>query len=155
MIKQYKDKTMQMSDSEDDNEFLELEETLEETTVLIESMLKEVVALEARLATIKRPLQTLHVDQLGDLDFLKGSSFRQTEFKFAKTDVAVLAGLDPKKRHTFQKISECLRKAIIGQKLVNEDGMITLTKPIQKMFETKETIITFPGLLGCLRQVLV
>jgi hypothetical protein len=146
---------MQMPDTEDEGEFLELEETLEATTALIESMLKEVISLETRLATMKRPLQAMHVDQLGDLDFLKGSSFRQTEFKFAKHDVAVLAGLDPKKRHTFQKISECLRKAIIGQKLVNEEGTITLTKPIQKMFETKETTITFPGLLGCLRQVLV
>jgi len=146
---------MQMSDSEDEDEFLELEETLEATTTLIESMLKEVVSLEARLATIKRPLQALHIDQLGDLDFLKGSQFRQSEFKFAKSDVAVLAGLDPLKRHTFKKISECLRKAIIGQNLVNEDGLITLTKPIQKMFETKETMLTFPGLLGCLRKVLV
>jgi len=146
---------MQMSDSEDEDEFLELEETLSETANLIESMLKEVVSLESRLATIKRPLQALHVDQLGDLEFLKGSPFRKTELKFSKPDVAVLAGLDPSKRHTFQKISECLRKAIITQKLVSDDGLIILTKPIQKIIETKETVLTFPGLLGCLRQVLI
>jgi len=140
---------------EDEHDFTELESTLEETANLIETMMKEVATLETRLHTIKRPIQDLHVEQLGELDFLSSSPFRQQEFKFAKPEVAVAAGLDPKKRHTFQKIAECLRQTLLAQKLVDEHGLIHLSKSLQKLFETKEDILSFPGLLGNLRAVLV
>lgn len=144
-----------MSESEDEQGFEELEKGLQETCSLIESMLNEVEALEKRLLTIQRPLQNLHIEQLGELEFLSKSPFRQAEFKFSKPEVAALAELDPKKRHPFQKISECLRNAILAQNCVDEHGLITLPKAMQKMFETKDSHITFPGLLGYLRSVLV
>ena len=144
-----------MSDTEDEEGFEELEQTLEDTCNLIESMLKEVTVLEQRLFNLQRPIQYLHIEQLGELEFLASSPFRQTEFKFSKPEVAVLAGLDTKKRHSFHKISECLRDAIIAQKCVDEQGIIILNKPLQKMFETKDTSMTFPALLGHLRSVLV
>jgi hypothetical protein len=144
-----------MSDTEDEEGFEEVEQTLEDTCILIETMLNEVTVLEQKLFNLQRPIQNLHIEQLGDLEFLASSPFRQTEFRFAKPEVAALAGLDIKKRHTFHKISECLRDAIIAQKCVDEQGIITLSKPLQKMFETKDTSMTFPALLGHLRSVLV
>lgn len=144
-----------MSDTEDEEGFEELEQTLEDTCNLIESMLKEVTVLEQRLFNLQRPIQYLHIEQLGELEFLASSPFRQTEFKFATPEVAALAGLDIKKRHTFHTIAESLRNAIIAQNCVDERGIISLSKPLQKMFETKDTSMTFPALLGHLRFVLV
>lgn len=144
-----------MSDSDDTDSSNEIESAFSGTCEMIEQMLKEVSTLESRLKTMHRPLQNLHLDQLGDLEFLKGSSFRQTEFKFSSAAAATLVGLDASKRHAFQDIVKQLRHTIILKNLVREDGVIVLTKPMQKMFETKEKELTFPGLLGCLRAVLV
>jgi hypothetical protein len=144
-----------MSDDEEEVEYDELEQIMADTCDLIDSLLKDISEVESKLNTLQRPLQHLHVDQLGDLEFLEKSSFRSTPFLFAKPGPAKLAGLDVSKRHSYKTIVGCLRNAILQQCTVDENGLITLTPAIQKMLETKEKKITFPGLLGYLRNVLL
>jgi hypothetical protein len=144
-----------MSDDEEEVDYDELEQLLGTTCDLIDNLLKDISAIESKLNTLQRPLQHLHVDQLGDLEFLEKSSFRFTPFLFAKPEIAKFAGLDVSKRHSFATIVGCLRNAVLQQCTVDEDGLITLTPAIQKILEIKEKKTTFPGLLSCLRNVLV
>ncbi len=133
----------------------ELEHTFLITNAAIEDMLGTLNQLESRLEAFHRPLQDLTIDQFGNLDYLMASPFRSNTFRFSKPEIAKLAGLDPKQRHTYSSICEKLRNALLATNSVDSSGHIQMNKQLQTLFETNATTVTFLALLGSLRTILV
>jgi len=146
-----------MSDSEESDSFDtdEIEHTLSVTTTLMESMLRDLTNLEARLEALHRPLRDLHVEQLGNIDFLASSPFRNATFQFKNAAVAAAAGLKDDKRYPYHVICKTLRAALIQSGQVTKDGTLTLNTATKQLFGVKEDNISYPVLLGHLRNVLI
>jgi transposase len=143
------------SDSDESLDTTEIEHIILITNEQIEEMLQTLTALEERLEQFHRPLQDLHIEQMGNLDFLAAASLRNETFLFAKPQIAELAGLDPKQRHSFGFICERLRAALFSSSAVSPEGSIKLNKSLRELFEVKGKEITYIGLLAHLRKILV
>lgn len=143
------------SDSDESFDTTEIEHNFLITNTHLEDMLNSLSALEAKLETFHRPLQDLHIEQLGNLDFLESAPFRHATFLFAKPQVAALAGLDPAHRYSFAIICERLRAALFTSNSVASDGSIQLNTTLRDLFEVKGKHITYIGLLANLRKILI
>jgi hypothetical protein len=101
------------------------------------------------MISIQRPIEDLHIDQLGDIPFLQSSPFRQTILKF-KHDIGI--GLDISVRHTFSDICTKLRSYLFTHNCVQDDGTIQLPPSLQSVFGLK-TPITYIELLRHLHTI--
>jgi len=144
-----------MSDSEDSFDTDEIEHMLCVTTTLMESMLNDLTNLEARLEALHRPLRDLHVEQLGNLDFLASSPFRHAAFQFKDAQTAAAAGLCGAKRYPYHIICKTLRTALITSGQVDKDGTLRLNAATKQLFGVEDDTISYPVLLGHLRNVLI
>ena len=144
-----------MSDSEDSYETDDIEQTLCVTTSLIEGMLSDLTNLEERLETLHRPLRELHIEQLGNLDFLASSPFRHATFQFKDGQTAAAAGLCGNERYPYHVICKTLRTALMNTGQVDKDGTLKLNTATKQLFGVKEDTISYPVLLGHLRNVLI
>jgi hypothetical protein len=123
------------------------------------SQLRSVVAainasiqtLETQLISIQRPIESLHVDQLGDVPFLHSSPFRHTMLKF-KSDVGI-PGLDTHKRYSFAEILAIVRTYLFESGAVQEDGTICLSKELQKSLGIHESSLSYIELMRHLRDI--
>jgi hypothetical protein len=142
-----------MSDSEESYDTNDIEHQFLVTINLIETMLEELEVLESQLEKLHRPILHLHLEQIGNLDFLASSPFRHAKFAFKKPQVAILASLDPNCRHSYETICTKLREALI--KINGSLIEISLNKDLQSLFETKESSVSFVRILGLLRNILL
>lgn len=107
--------------------------------------------LETQLISIQRPIESLHMEQLGDTPFLESSPFRHTMLKF-KSDVRI-PGLDASKRYSFADMMKHVRTYLFESGAVQEDGSITLTKEMRKMLEIKEESVSYVEIMNHMRQI--
>ena len=107
--------------------------------------------LETQLISIQRPIESLHMEQLGDVPFLESSPFRHTMLKF-KSDVCI-PGLDTAKRYSFADIMKNVRTYLFESGAVQEDGSIKLTKEMQKMLGIKEKTVSYVDIMNHMRQI--
>jgi hypothetical protein len=108
--------------------------------------------LETQLISIQRPIEALHVEQLGDTPFLISSPFRHTMLKF-KSDVGI-PGIDVHKRHSFADIMSAVRAYVFANDAVRDDGSIHLSKAMRKALGgIKESSLTYVELMQHMREI--
>ena len=118
---------------------------------IVASINSTIEMLETQLISIQRPIESLHMEQLGDVPFLESSPFRHTMLKF-KSDVCI-PGLDTSKRHSFADIMKNVRTYLFESGVVQEDGSIKLTKEMQKMLGIKEKTVSYVDIMNHMRQI--
>ena len=119
---------------------------------VVASINKTIETLETQLISIQRPIEALHVDQLGDVPFLHSSPFRHTMLKF-KADVGI-PGIDVHKRHSFADIMSAVRSYLFSCGAVKEDGEIRLSKDMRKALGgIKQTSLSYVELMQHLRTI--
>lgn len=118
---------------------------------IVASINSTIEALETQLISIQRPIEALHMEQLGDTPFLESSPFRHTMLKF-KSDVGI-PGLDTSKRHSFADIMKYVRTYLFESGAVQDDGSIKLTKEMQKMLGIKEKTVSYVDIMNYMRQI--
>ena len=151
-----------MSDSEDDysgcesdSSFSDIESQLQQMTTLVGTLNGEIEMLEARMMAMQRPIESLHIDQLGDIPFIVTSPFRYHTFAIQAPGIPGIPGVDINKRHAFHEICTVMRAHIFHVNAVQADGTIVMDASLQKLFHTKEKRVTYPHLMRLLRKVLV
>jgi hypothetical protein len=107
--------------------------------------------LETQLISIQRPIEALHMEQLGDTPFLESSPFRHTMLKF-KLDVGI-PGLDTSKRYSFADIMKCVRTYLFKSGAVLPNGSIVLKKNMRKMLGIKEETVSYVNIMNHIRQI--
>lgn len=118
---------------------------------IVASINSTIEVLETQLISIQRPIEALHVEQLGDTPFLESSPFRHTMLKF-KSDVCI-PGLDTSKRHSFADMMKYVRTYLFESGAVQTDGSIKLTKEMQKMLGIKEKTVSYVDIMNHMRQI--
>ncbi len=154
-----------MSDSEDDysgcesdSSFSDIESQLQQMTTLVGTLNGEIEMLETRMMAMQRPIESLHIDQLGDIPFVVTSPFRHHTFAIQAPGIPGIPGIpgvDINKRHAFHEICTVMRAHIFHVNAVQADGTIVMDASLQKLFHTKEKLVTYPHLMRLLRKVLV
>lgn len=140
------------TDLSDVDSFGTIEEEIQELSHFISEMYGEAEALEARIQQIQRPLESLMLDQLGQVPFLKASPFREARFQVKSPG---FQGIDLAQRYPFKEICEMMRAYLIKSGAVQADGSIRLNAQLKTLFEVEEDTIGYVALMGHLRSVLV
>lgn len=142
-----------MSDSDSDTDsYKTIEQAITAMTHTLEELYGEAEELEEHLHDLHVPITDLHLQQLGDVPFLKTSPFRTTTFAVKPPG---FPGADLTVRYPFHVICAILRDHLFKTGAVGADGAITLSKPLQILFEVQEPTIQWIPLIGKLRAVLV
>ena len=142
-----------MSDSDSDTDsYRTIEETIAAMTHTLEELYGEAEELEETLHDLHVPLTDLHLQQLGDVPFLQTSPFRTATFAVKPPG---FPGADLSVRYPFHVICAILRDHLFKTGAVAADGTITLSKPLQTLFEVQEPTIQWIPLIGKLRAVLI
>lgn len=118
---------------------------------IVASINSTIETLETQLISIQRPIEALHMEQLGDTPFLESSPFRHTMLKF-KSDVRI-PGIDTSKRYSFADIMKYVRTYVFESGAVQPDGSIKLTKDMRKMLGIKEETISYIDIMNHMRQI--
>jgi hypothetical protein len=118
---------------------------------IVASINSTIEMLETQLISIQRPIESLHMEQLGDVPFLESSPFRHNMLKF-KTDVHI-PGFDTSKRHSFADVMKNVRSYLFETGAVQDDGSIKLTKDMQKMLGIKEKTVSYVDIMNHMRQI--
>lgn len=118
---------------------------------IVASINATIETLETQLISIQRPIEALHMEQLGDIPFLESSPFRHTMLKF-KSDIKI-PGLDASKRHSFAEIMKHVRAHLFESGAVQPDGSIQLTKDMRKMLGIKEKTVSYIDIMNHMRQI--
>lgn len=144
------------SESENDVESVSSIESfsgdLSQLRSVVASINKTIETLETQLISIQRPIEALHVDQLGDVPFLHSSPFRHTMLKF-KADVGI-PGIDVHKRHSFADIMSAVRSYLFTSGAVQEDGTLQLSKEMRKTLGgIKQSSLSYIELMQHLRTI--
>lgn len=124
---------------------------LTQLRTIVASLNATIETLETHLISIQRPIELLHLDQLGDIPFLQSSPFRHNELKF-KSHVGI-PGIDTKKRYTFAEIMAIVRDYLFTNNAVQEDGSIKLTKEMKKVIGIKESNVSYIDIMNHMRQI--
>jgi hypothetical protein len=125
---------------------------LSQLRAIVASINTTIETLETQLISIQRPIEALHIDQLGDVPFLTSSPFRHTMLKF-KSDVDI-PGIDTHKRHSFADIMAAVRTYLFTKNAVHEDGTIHLSKEMRKALGgIKDSSLTFIELMQHMREI--
>jgi hypothetical protein len=142
------------SDNEDSDvdSFTTLQNDLEMMSEMIHVLDREIREVEEAISDLHRPVEGLHLDQLGAVPFLANSPFRHSEFAVQPPG---FPGVDLEKRYSFETICGMLRSYLFSTGAVQPDGTITLNKQLMKLFHTRRETTTFMELLLHLRKVLV
>jgi hypothetical protein len=124
---------------------------------VVASINATIEVLETQLISIQRPIEALHVDQLGDVPFLQSSPFRHTLLKFKSPSVGIpgLGGGAPQsKRHTFSDIMAHVRTYLFDKGAVHADGSIHLTRDMQRALGIKTPpVITYIDMMRYMREI--
>ncbi len=139
-------------EEEDEKQVKELEKDLARMSEMVKLMTENIHELESAMTGFHRPLESLHVDQMGGIPFLASSPFRHQTFAVKPPG---FPGIDLDRRYPFHVICNILRTHLLSTDAVQDNGTITLTKPLQKLFGVKESETTFLELILHLRKVLV
>jgi hypothetical protein len=118
---------------------------------IVASINSTIQTLETQLISIQRPIEAVHMEQLGDIPFLESSPFRHNILKF-KADIAI-PGLDTSKRHSFADIMKHVRAHLFDTGAVQPDGSITLSKHMRKLLGIKETNVSYIDIMNHMRQI--
>lgn len=125
---------------------------LSQLRAIVSSINATIETLETQLISIQRPIEALHIDQLGDVPFLQSSPFRHTMLKF-KADVSI-PGIDVHKRHSFAEIMTAVRSYLFTGGAIQEDGTIHLSKEMRKTLGgIKESSLTYIELMQHMREI--
>lgn len=148
-----------MSDSEssyapttDDESYYEFQEDLEHMSAMIEGLTQAIHSLESQMGQFHRPLENLHLSQLGSLPFLTSSPFRHAAFALKPPG---FPGVDLSQRYPYHTLCSMLRNYLFASGAVAADGTITLSKQLQTLFGIPDERTDFITLLGALRNVCV
>ncbi len=118
---------------------------------IVASINATIETLETQLISIQRPIEALHMEQLGDIPFLESSPFRHTMLKF-KSDITI-PGLDSSKRHSFAEIMKHVRTHLFESGAVQPDGSIQLSKDMRKLLGIKEKNVSYIDIMNHMRQI--
>lgn len=118
---------------------------------VVASINSTIETLETQLISMQRPIEQLHLDQLGDIPFLQSSPFRHTMLKF-KSDVGI-PGIDKHKRYSFADIMKHVRSYLFESGAVQSDGTIKLSKDQRKQLGIKEQELSYIELMQHMRQI--
>jgi hypothetical protein len=119
---------------------------------IMASINSEIETLETQLISIQRPIEALHMEQLGDIPFLESSPFRHTMLKF-KSDVHI-PGLDASRRHAFADIMKHVRAHLFDSGAVQTDGSIKLNKDLRKILVgIRGTNVSYIDIMNHMRQI--
>jgi hypothetical protein len=139
-----------MSDAGGESVVLQM--SMETLSAQVGDLLAGIEAMEAKLAKLHKPIQSIYADQLGDVPFLETSPFRDSSFKVKPPG---FPGVDLKKRYKFKDITATLRTYLDTNNLVDNKGIVTLNPVLKKLFNIKGKTTTFMELIANLRNVLV
>ena len=129
-----------------------LENELESLSAMIETLTKALHGLESQMGAFHRPLETLHMNQLGSVPFLTSSPFRHASFALKPPG---FPGVDLSQRYPYHTLCSMLRNYLFASGAVAADGKITLTKQLQSLFGIQSEHTDYITLLGALRHVCV
>lgn len=129
-----------------------IENELESLSTMIETLTKALHSLESQMGSFHRPLESLHMNQLGCVPFLTSSPFRHASFALKPPG---FPGVDLSKRYTYHAMCSMLRNYLFASGAVAPDGKITLNKQLQTLFGLEEAHTDYITLLGALRNVCV
>ena len=119
---------------------------------IMASINSTIETLETQLISIQRPIEALHMEQLGDIPFLETSPFRHTMLKF-KSDVRI-PGLDASRRHSFADIMKHVRAHLFNSGAVQTDGYIKLNKDLRKILAgIRGTNVSYIDIMNHMRQI--
>ena len=147
---EFSDYSSSMSD--DAESFSGVESDLDRMHEVMMALHNSIATLESQMEGMHRPLESLHLDQLGDLPFLSTSPFRHETFLIRPPGIP---GLNVDKRVPFHVICETLRNHFFETGAVQPDGSITLSADMQKLFGIQERTATFFDIMLRLRRVLI
>jgi TolA-binding protein len=117
---------------------------------VVASINSTIETLETQLISMQRPIEQLHLDQLGDIPFLQSSPFRHTMLKF-KSDVRI-PGIDTKQRYSFADIMKHVRTYLFESGAIQADGSIKLSKEMRKQFGIKESELSYIEIMQHMRE---
>lgn len=118
---------------------------------IVASINATIETLETQLISIQRPIEALHMEQLGDIPFLESSPFRHTMLKF-KSDIKI-PGLDASKRHSFAEIMKHVRAHLFEFGAVQPDGSIQLSKDMRNLLGIKDKNVSYIDIMNHMRQI--
>lgn len=118
---------------------------------MVASINSTIETLETQLISIQRPIEALHMEQLGDIPFLESSPFRHNMLKF-KSDIKI-PGLDAAKRYSFADIMKHVRAHLFESGAVQADGQIKLAKDMRKLLGIKEHEVSYVDIMNHMRQI--
>jgi hypothetical protein len=118
---------------------------------IVASINSTIETLETQLISIQRPIEALHMEQLGDIPFLESSPFRHNMLKF-KSDINI-PGLDVSKRYSFADIMKHVRTYLFDSSAVQADGQIKLTKDMRKLLGIREHEVSYVDIMNHMRQI--
>jgi len=130
----------------------EVEAALEQMTDTIEMLCNEIASIEEHLKTMERPVANVALEQFGEVTFLESSPFRHNTFAVKPPG---FGGIDITKRYPYKEIVKNLREYLFRANLIQPDGTVKMTTPLNRLFEIQDTETTFMNLVKHLRNVLV
>ena len=144
------------SDTEDghssDESFSTIQESLEQISDLVELFTKQIDVAEKQMLELQPAVEDTHLSQLQGPPFLETSPFRHQMFLVKAPG---FPGIDLQKRYAFKTICETMRNYLFDEKLVTDDGMVTLTRPLKALLGIKKPTVSYVELMGALRAVIV
>lgn len=111
--------------------FSSVQADLERMSAIINELNIGVHDLEAHMTTLHRPMESLHLDQLGDVPFLASSPFRHQTFAVKPPGIP---GIDLERRYAFHTICAALRNYCIALGANSATHDIELPKLLQNLF---------------------
>lgn len=145
----YIDSSSEYESSEYDS-FSSVQADLERMSAIINELNTGVQDLEAHMTTLHRPMEALHLDQLGDVPFLASSPFRHQTFAVQPPGIP---GIDLERRYTFHTICAALRNYCITLGANSATHEIELPELLQNLFGLTKG--SYLDMLVNLRRVIV
>ena len=141
------------SDNSDSAEsFSSIQNNIKSLSNLVKEFTGHLDIAEKKIAELHPHVETAYISQLDTVPFLESSPFRDQTFMLKPN---TLPGMDATKRYKFSAICEHMRNYFFENKMVADDGTITLPSKLQKLFGLDTNKTSFIELLGKLRSVLV
>lgn len=137
---------------ESDESFSTIQESLEQISDLVVLFTKQIDVAEKQMLELQPAVEDTHLSQLHGPPFLETSPFRHQTF-FIKAPG--FPGVDIQKRYAFKTICEMMRNYLFAEKLVTDDGQVTLTRPLKALLGLKKTTVSYVELMGALRTIIV
>ena len=143
---------MDSGESSSDESFSSVQESLERLSELVVLFTKQIDVAEKQMMELQPNVEDTHLSQLHGPPFLETSPFRHQSFMIKTPG---FPGIDMKKRYKFKTICEMMRNYLFAEKLVNDDGTVTVSRPLRALLGIKKPTTSYLELMGALRTVIL